>query len=65
MPRIKSRKLTPEQRGELQVLLKTTSSVKVYRRGKMLLYLDEGYSPQQIWNHTGYVERAQFYWLRR
>ncbi len=65
MPRTKSRKLTPEQRCELQELLDTTSSVKVYRRAKMLLYLDEGYSPKQIRKHTGYAKRAQFFWLRR
>lgn len=65
MPRTKSRKLTPDQRSELQELLNTTSSVKVYRRTKTLLYLDEGDSPEQIQRHTGYAERAQFYWLRR
>ena len=65
MPRAKSRKLTPDQRNELQELLPTTSSVQVYRRAKMLLYLDEGSSPEEIRNHTGYAERAQFFWLRR
>ena len=65
MPRAKSRKLTPEQRCELQELLNTTSSVNVYRRAKMLLYLDEGSSPEELRKHTGYAERAQFFWLRR
>jgi transposase len=65
MPRAQSRKLTPKQRSELQELLNTTSSVKVYRRTKTRLYLDEGDSPDQIQRHTGYAERAQFYWLRR
>jgi len=65
MPRAKSRKFTPEQRCELQELLNTTSSVKVYRRTKMLLYLDEGYSPEEIQTHTRYAERAQFFWLCR
>jgi hypothetical protein len=65
MSRIKSRKLPPEQRCELQELLNTTSTVKVYRRTKMLLYLDEGFSPKEIQKHTGYAERAQFFWLRR
>jgi len=65
MPRIKSRKFSPEQRGELQELLNTTSSVKVYRRTKMLLYLDEGSSPEETRKPTGYAERAQFFWLRR
>ena len=65
MPRAKSTKLTPEQGRELQELLRITSSVKVYRRTQTLLYLDEGESPAQIQRHTGYAERAQFYWLRR
>jgi transposase len=65
MPRATSRKFTPEQRCELQDLLHTTSSVNVYRRAKMLLYLDEGASPEEIRTHTGYAERAQFFWLCR
>lgn len=65
MPRAKTRKLTPEQRGELHELFLTTSSVNVYRRTKMLLDLDEGLSPAEIRRHTGYAERAQFFWLNR
>jgi transposase len=65
MPRIKSSKFTSAQRCELQELLNRTSNVKVYRRTKMLLYLDEGLSPEEIQKHTGYAERAQFFWLRR
>jgi transposase len=65
MPRTRSKKLTSAQRRELQELLYTTSHVKVYRRTKMLLYLDEGYAPKEIRMHTGYSERAQFFWLHR
>jgi len=53
MSRTRFWKLTPEQRRELQELLHTTSHVKVYRRAKMLLYLDEGYAPEEIQQHTG------------
>jgi transposase len=60
-----SRKFTSEQRRELQELLKTTPKSKVYRRARMLLYLDEGLPADQIQTHTGYAERAQFFWLRR
>ena len=59
------KKLTPEQREELQQCLATTPHAKVYRRVRMLLYLDEGYSVEDIQKHTGYAERAQFYWLHR
>jgi transposase len=59
------KKLTPTQREELQRCLATTPHAKIYRRVRMLLYLDEGYSAEEIQAHTGYAERAQFYWLRR
>lgn len=59
------KKFTPDQREELQQCLATTPSAKVYRRVRMLLYLDAGYSVAEIKEHTGYAERAQFYWLRR
>jgi putative transposase len=65
MPRTKSKKLTPDQRRELEDLLQTTAHVKVYRRVKMLLYLDDGYPPDAIRKHTAYSERAQFFWLQR
>lgn len=59
------KKLTPAQREELQQYLATTPHAQVYRRVRMLLYLDAGYSTEEIKEHTGYAERAQFYWLRR
>jgi transposase len=59
------KKFTPEERAELQQYLATTPSAKVYRRVRMLLYLDAGYSAAEIQEHTGYAERAQFYWLCR
>lgn len=59
------KKFTPAQRKELQQCLATTPHAKIYRRVRMLLYLDDGYSIEEIQTHTGYAERAQFYWLRR
>jgi transposase len=65
MPRNKTTRLTPEQQQKLQELLTTTRDANVYRRAKMLLYLDEGYSVDWIHEHTSYAERSQFFWLRR
>jgi transposase len=65
MARAKSNKLTPEQRAELQKLLTITSYVNVYRRAKVLLYLDDGFSAEEIHKHIGYTERAQFFWRSR
>jgi transposase len=59
------KKLTPDQRAELQQYLATTPHAKISRRVRMLLYLGEEDSAEEIHEHTGYAERTQFYWLRR
>lgn len=58
-------KLSADQHHELEQLVKTTHDVKLYRRAKVILYQDAGYSAKEIRVHTEYSEREQWWWLAR
>jgi transposase len=58
-------KLSADQRHELEDLVKTTRDVKLYRRAKVMLYKEGGYSAEEIEVHTDYSEREQWWWLAR
>ena len=58
-------KLSAAQRQELEDLVKTTREVKLYRRAKVILYKEAGYSAEEIEVHTDYSEREQWWWLAR
>ena len=60
-----NKRLSKEQREELERVIRTTREVKIYRRAKVILYKELGYSTQEIEEHTEYSEREQWWWLRR
>ena len=45
--------LSADQRQELEDVVKTTREVKLYRRAKVILYKEAGYSAEEIEVHTG------------
>ena len=53
--------LSEQQRQELEVVKKTTKDIRVYRRVKVILYRNTGYTPDEIRDHTDYSEREQRY----
>jgi transposase len=57
--------LSEQQCRELEELKKTTKEVKLYRRAKVILYRNSGYTPDEIEEHTDYSEREQRYLVRR
>jgi transposase len=57
--------LSEEQCRELETLKTTTHDVRVYRRTKVILYRNAGYTPDEIQEHTEYSEREQRYVVRR
>lgn len=65
MPRGPSKRLPKERHEELERIIQTTREVKIYRRAKVILYRDLGYSTQEIEEHTEYSECEQRWWLRR
>ena len=50
------KKLSEEHRHELETVSKTTRDSKLFRRIKVILYQDEGYSIRAIRKHTRYSE---------
>lgn len=58
-------RLSADQRHELEDLVKTTREVKLYRRAKVILYKEAGYSGEEIEVHTDYSEREQWWWIAR
>jgi transposase len=57
--------LSEHQRRELEEIKTTTKEVRVYRRAKVILYRNAGYTPDEIEEHTDYSEREQRYLVRR
>jgi transposase len=57
--------LSASQRRELEEVKTTTKDVRVYRRAKVILYRNAGYTSDEIDEHTDYPERVQRYWVRR
>lgn len=57
--------LSAQQCRELEDLKTTTKAVKLYRRVKVILYRNGGYTPDEIEEHTDYSEREQRYLVRR
>jgi transposase len=62
---LKPNTLSPSQYWELADIITTTKDITVYRRTKVILYRNAGYTAEEIQEHTDYSERAQQYWLRR
>ena len=57
--------LSEQQCRELETLKKHTKEAKLYRRAKVILYRNGGYTPDDIEEHTDYSEREQRNWARR
>jgi transposase len=57
--------LSKQQCQELEELKKATKDVRVYRRVKVILYRNAGYTPDEITEHTDYSEREQRYVIQR
>jgi transposase len=57
--------LSDQQCREPEALKRTTKQVNVYRRTKVILYRNGGYTPDEIEEHTDYSEREQRYLVRR
>lgn len=62
---VKPNTLSETQWRELEAVIRTTRELKVYRRAKVILYRNAGYTVDEIQEHTEYSERAQQYWLSR
>lgn len=62
---VKPNTLSESQRLELEELIATTAEIKVYRRAKVILYRNAGYTAEEIQEHTGYSERMQRCWVCR
>lgn len=62
---VKPNTLSETQCQELEEVITTTRNLKVYRRTKVILYRNAGYTADEIQVHTEYSERAQQYWLSR
>lgn len=57
--------LSEQQCRELDAAKRTAKDVRVYRRVKVILYRNAGYTPDEISEHTDYSEREQRYVIRR
>ena len=57
--------LSEQQCRELDAFKTSTNEVKLYRRAKVILYRNAGYTPDEIEEHTEYSEREQRYLVRR
>ncbi len=57
--------LSEDQWRELEKVIRTTRDSKVYRRAKVILFRNAGYTTDEIQEYTDYSERAQQYWLSR
>lgn len=57
--------LSEQQCRELEALKMHTREAKLYRRAKVILYRNGGYTPDEIEEHTDYSEREQRNWVRR
>jgi transposase len=62
---VKPNTLSETQCQELEEVITMTRNLKVYRRAKVILYRNAGYTADEIQVHTEYSERAQQYWLSR
>jgi transposase len=62
---VKPNTLSETHCRELEEVITTTRNIKVYRRAKVILYRNAGYTADEIQEHTEYSERAQQYWLSR
>lgn len=62
---VKPNTLSEAQCRELERCLSSTTDLTLYRRAKVILYRNAGYSADEIQDHTEYSERAQRYWVRR
>jgi transposase len=57
--------LSDKQCRELEEVKRTAQDVRVYRRAKVILYRNAGYTPDEILEHTDYSEREQRDMIRR
>lgn len=57
--------LSEMQQQELEAVKSTTKDIRVYRRTKVILYRNAGYTPDESEEHTDYSEREQRYGVRR
>ena len=57
--------LSEQQCRELEALKRSTGEAKLYRRAKVILYRNGGYTPDEIEEHTEYSEREQRNLVRR
>ena len=57
--------LSEQQCRELEAFKMHTREAKLYRRAKVILYRNGGYTPDEIEEHTDYSEREQRNWVRR
>ena len=57
--------LSEQQCRELYAFTLHTKEAKMYRRAKVILYRNAGYTPDEIEEHTEYSEREQRYLVRR
>jgi transposase len=62
---VKPNTLSETHCRELKEIITRTRNIKVYRRAKVILYRNAGYTADEIQEHTEYSERAQQYWLSR
>jgi transposase len=57
--------LSEPQCRELEAFKMHAREAKLYRRAKVILYRNGGYTPDEIEEHTDYSEREQRNWVRR
>jgi transposase len=57
--------LSEQQCRELEAFKMHAREAKLYRRAKVILYRNGGYTPDEIEEHTDYSEREQRNWVRR
>ncbi len=57
--------LSEQQCRELEAFKTSTDNVKLYRRAKVIIYRNAGYTPDEIEEHTEYSEREQRYLVSR
>ena len=57
--------LSVQQCRELEAFKRTAREATLYRRAKVILYRNSGYTPDEIEEHTDYSEREQRNWVRR
>lgn len=65
MSRAFKKRLSEDQRRELEQAIQTTRDVKIYRRAKVILYKEAGFTAEEIEWNTEYSEREQWWWLAR